>query len=192
MGVICGLLLLNACVGAWQDFHAGSVVDALKKTLKTKARVLREGVFQDIEIEMIVPGDIVSVEEGSIIPADGRVITEFAHLQVDQSAMTGESMAVTRLVGDHCYASSLIKRGEAHLVVTATGDHTFMGRMASMVTDAEAGAGKQVTRSWLRTLLTLSGRTLYRSHHQHWEDVIVSCHRNACGRLDLLVVSWFA
>ena len=142
LGVICGLLMLNACVGAWQDFHAGSVVEALKKTLKIKAAVLRGGVFQALEIDMIVPGDIVRVEEGSIIPADGRVITESAHLQVDQSAMTGESRAVTRNTGDHCYASSLVKRGEALLVVTATGDRTFMGRMASMVSEASAGSGK--------------------------------------------------
>ena len=66
LGVICALLLLNACVGAWQDYQAGSVVEELKKTLKTKAQVLRDGGIQEIELRMIVPGDLIKVEEVNI------------------------------------------------------------------------------------------------------------------------------
>ncbi|EEQ34014.1 plasma membrane ATPase [Microsporum canis CBS 113480] len=110
-GVICALLLLNACVGFIQEFQAGSIVDELKKTL------------------------------GTIIPADGRVVTEDAFLQVDQSAITGESLAVDKHKGDHCYASSSIKRGEAFMVVTSTGDNTFVGRAAALVNAASAGTG---------------------------------------------------
>ncbi|PUU74586.1 plasma membrane ATPase [Tuber borchii] len=140
-GVICALLLLNACVGFIQEFQAGSIVDELKKTLALKAVVLREGRLFEIEAPQVVPGDILQIEEGTIIPADGRIVTEDAFLQVDQSAITGESLAVDKHKGDQCYASSSIKRGEAFMVVTATGDNTFVGRAAALVNAASAGTG---------------------------------------------------
>ncbi|DAA77094.1 TPA_exp: putative Plasma membrane H(+)ATPase [Trichophyton benhamiae CBS 112371] len=140
-GVICALLLLNACVGFIQEFQAGSIVDELKKTLALKAVVLRNGRLVEVEAPEVVPGDILQVEEGTIIPADGRVVTEDAFLQVDQSAITGESLAVDKHKGDHCYASSSIKRGEAFMVVTSTGDNTFVGRAAALVNAASAGSG---------------------------------------------------
>ncbi|RYP84702.1 hypothetical protein DL769_001136 [Monosporascus sp. CRB-8-3] len=140
-GVICGLLLLNAAVGFIQEFQAGSIVDELKKTLALKAVVLRDGTLKEIEAPHVVPGDILQVEEGTIIPADGRIVTEDAFLQVDQSAITGESLAVDKHKGDQCFASSAVKRGEAFMVVTATGDNTFVGRAAALVNQASAGTG---------------------------------------------------
>ncbi|KIV99899.1 plasma membrane ATPase [Verruconis gallopava] len=140
-GVICALLLLNACVGFVQEFQAGSIVEELKKTLALKATVLRDGKLQEIEASEVVPGDILQVEEGTIIPADGRIVTEGAFLQVDQSSITGESLAVDKHNGDTCYASSAVKRGEAFMVITATGDSTFVGRAASLVASASAGTG---------------------------------------------------
>lgn len=140
-GVICALLLLNACVGFIQEFQAGSIVEELKKTLALKAVVLRDGRLYEIEAPMVVPGDILQIEEGTIIPADGRIVTDDAFLQVDQSAITGESLAVDKHKGDQCYASSAIKRGEAFMVVTATGDRTFVGRAAALVSAASAGTG---------------------------------------------------
>ncbi|KAH8147234.1 uncharacterized protein LAJ45_08712 [Morchella importuna] len=140
-GVICALLLLNACVGFVQEFQAGSIVEELKKTLALKAVVLRDGRLFEIEAPQVVPGDILQVEEGTIIPADGRIVTDDAFLQVDQSAITGESLAVDKHKGDQCYASSAIKRGEAFMVVTATGDNTFVGRAAALVSAASAGSG---------------------------------------------------
>ncbi|KAL6690110.1 plasma-membrane proton-e [Trichoderma pleuroticola] len=140
-GVICGLLLLNACVGFIQEFQAGSIVEELKKTLALKAVVLRDGTLKEIEAPEVVPGDILQVEEGTIIPADGRIVTEGAFLQVDQSAITGESLAVDKHKGDSCYASSAVKRGEAFLVVTATGDNTFVGRAAALVSQSAGGTG---------------------------------------------------
>ncbi|KAL3959823.1 hypothetical protein ACCO45_004940 [Purpureocillium lilacinum] len=135
-GVICGLLLLNACVGFIQEFQAGSIVEELKKTLALKAVVLRDGTLKEV-----VPGDILQVEEGTIIPADGRIVTEDAFLQVDQSAITGESLAVDKHKGDNCFASSAVKRGEAFVVVTATGDNTFVGRAAALVSQSAGGTG---------------------------------------------------
>ncbi|KAF6839238.1 plasma membrane ATPase [Colletotrichum plurivorum] len=140
-GVICGLLLLNAVVGFVQEFQAGSIVAELKKTLALKAVVLRDGTLKEIEAPEVVPGDILQVEEGTIIPADGRIVTEDAFLQVDQSAITGESLAVDKHQNDSCYASSAVKRGEAFVVVTATGDNTFVGRAAALVNAASAGSG---------------------------------------------------
>ncbi|KAL5442123.1 plasma membrane H+-ATPase [Paraphaeosphaeria minitans] len=140
-GVICALLLLNACVGFIQEFQAGSIVAELKKTLALKATVFRDGQLVEVEAPEVVPGDILQVEEGTIIPADGRIITDDAFLQVDQSAITGESLAVDKHRGDVCYQSSAVKRGEAFIVITATGDSTFVGRAASLVASASSGTG---------------------------------------------------
>ncbi|KAK5017648.1 plasma membrane H+-ATPase [Cryomyces antarcticus] len=140
-GVICALLLLNATVGFVQEFQAGSIVDELKKTLALKATVLRNGTLTEVEAPEVVPGDILQIEEGTIISADGRVVTEDAFLQVDQSAITGESLAVDKHKGDTCYASSAVKRGEAFMVITATGDSTFVGRAAALVNSASSGTG---------------------------------------------------
>ncbi|KAL9107474.1 MAG: hypothetical protein Q9227_007671 [Pyrenula ochraceoflavens] len=140
-GVICALLLLNATVGFVQEFQAGSIVEELKKTLALKAVVLRDGRLTEIERPMVVPGDILQIEEGTIIPADGRIVSEDAFLQVDQSGITGESLAVDKHKGDTCYDSSAVKRGEAFMVVTATGDNTFVGRAAALVNAASSGTG---------------------------------------------------
>jgi len=140
-GVICALLLLNASVGFIQEFQAGSIVEELKKTLALKAIVLRGGLLIEIEAPMVVPGDILQVEDGSIIPADGRLVTDEGYLQVDQSAITGESLAVDKHKGDTCYASSAVKRGDCFMIVTATGDNTFVGRAAALVNAASSGTG---------------------------------------------------
>lgn len=140
-GVICALLLLNAFVGFVQEFQAGSIVDELKKTLSLKAVVLRDGRTIEIEAPMVVPGDILLLEEGTIIAADGRIVSEEAFIQVDQSSITGESLAIDKHYGDACYASSAVKRGTCYMVVTATGDHSFVGRAAALVNQASCGSG---------------------------------------------------
>lgn len=161
-GVICALLLLNACVGFIQEYQAGSVVEELKKKLALKAVALRDGRLQEIEAREIVPGDILQLEEGTIISADGRIITEDAFLQVDQSSITGESLAVDKHKDDVCYASSAVKRGEAFMIVTATGDSTFVGRAASLVASASSGTGHftEVLNGIGTTLLILVVLTL--------------------------------
>lgn len=140
-GVICALLLLNAFIGFIQEFQAGSIVEELKKTLALKALVLREGRIIEIEAPMVIPGDILQLEEGTIIAADGRIVSQDAYIQVDQSSITGESLAADKRRGDTCYASSAVKRGECRMVVTATGDHSFVGRAAALVSQAERGNG---------------------------------------------------
>ncbi|KAE8152453.1 hypothetical protein BDV25DRAFT_137902 [Aspergillus avenaceus] len=139
-GVICALLILNASVGFIQEFQAGSIVDELKKTLALKAVVVRNSHDIELDASEIVPGDILKIEEGTIIPADGRILSSNA-LQVDQSSITGESLAVDKQNGDTCYTSSTVKHGHARLVVTATGDYTFIGRAAALVNAAASGTG---------------------------------------------------
>ncbi|MCJ1382674.1 plasma membrane H+-ATPase [Xylographa soralifera] len=161
-GVICALLLLNAAVGFIQEFQAGSIVDELKKTLALQAVCLRNGKLGELAAPELVPGDIIQVEEGSIIPADGRIVTDDAYLQVDQSALTGESLAVEKHKHDTIYASSAVKRGESFIVITHTGDRTFVGRAAALVSTASSGTGHftQVLHGIGTTLLVLVILTL--------------------------------
>ncbi|CAM9014319.1 unnamed protein product [Wickerhamomyces anomalus] len=140
-GVILGLLFLNAAVGFIQEYQAGSIVEELKKTLANSAIVIRDGSLVEVPSNEIVPGDILQLEDGTVIPADGRIVTEGALLQVDQSALTGESLAVDKHFGDNVFSSSTIKRGEAFMIVTATGDNTFVGRAAALVNKAAGGQG---------------------------------------------------
>ncbi|TVY84510.1 Plasma membrane ATPase [Lachnellula suecica] len=140
-GVICALLLLNACVGFFQEYQAGSIVDELKKTLANRATVLRGGELLEIDATQVVPGDLLQIEDGAIIPADGRIVTEGAFLQIDQSSITGESLAVDKHKGDVCFASSTVRRGIAFMIVTSTGDNTFVGRAAALVNQASNSVG---------------------------------------------------
>lgn len=140
-GVICGLLMLNACVGFIQEYQAGSIVDELKKTLANTAVVIRDGNLVEVTSSEVVPGDILQLEDGVVIPADGRLVTEDCFLQIDQSAITGESLAVDKRYGDSTFSSSTVKRGEGFMIVTATGDNTFVGRAAALVNKAAAGTG---------------------------------------------------
>lgn len=140
-GVICGLLMLNAGVGFIQEYQAGSIVDELKKTLANSAVVIRDGELVEVPSDEIVPGDILQLEDGVVIPADGRVVTEDCFIQIDQSAITGESLAVDKHYGDQAFSSSTVKRGEGFMIVTATGDNTFVGRAAALVNQAAGGQG---------------------------------------------------
>ncbi|CAG8080997.1 unnamed protein product [Penicillium salamii] len=138
-GVIGFLLLLNAIVGFVQEFHAGNIVASLKKTLSLRAVVLRNRIFKDIDAEDVVIGDIVYLEDGSIVPADGKILGldgQPGVMQVDQSSITGESLAVDKHKGDPVYASSVVKRGAGYMVVTAIGDETFVGTAAVLVKKA--------------------------------------------------------
>ncbi|QID88394.1 H(+)-exporting P2-type ATPase pma2 [Saccharomyces pastorianus] len=140
-GVICALLLLNASVGFIQEFQAGSIVEELKKTLANTATVIRDGQLMEIPANEVVPGEILQLESGTIAPADGRIVTEDCFLQIDQSAITGESLAAEKHYGDEVFSSSTVKTGEAFMVVTATGDDTFVGRAAALVGQASGAQG---------------------------------------------------
>jgi H+-transporting ATPase len=133
--IIVIMLLINAGVGFWEEFKADNAIAALKKTLALKAHVLRDGAWRDIAAEQLVPGDVVLVRLGNIIPADVK-LAEGEYLSVDQSALTGESLPVDKAVGDTAYSSSVAKMGQMKAVVTATGAETYFGRTAKLVESA--------------------------------------------------------
>ena len=149
--------MYNAAVGFWQDNKAASALAALKKSLAHQARVLRNGRWTVVEATDLVPGDIVSVNAGEILPAD-LVLTEGEYLSVDQAALTGESLPVTKQPGDTAYSGSIARRGTMTGVVTATGGATFFGRTAKLV--AGAGAKSHAERAVLKIgdfLILLAG-----------------------------------
>ena len=135
--IITLLLLFNAAVGFWQEYKASSALDALRRQLALKCRVLRDGAWSEIETHGLVPGDIVRVRLGDILPADLKLL-QGDYLSVDQSSLTGESLPVDRKVGDTVYSGSIAKRGDMVGVVYATGARTFLGRTAQLVQKAGA------------------------------------------------------
>jgi H+-transporting ATPase len=145
--VVTGLLLYNAAVGFWQDNKAVSALAALKKGLALKARVLRDGAWSSIDAGDLVPGDVVSVSGGEILPAD-LLLTDGKYLSVDQAALTGESLPVSKKAGDSAYSGSIAKQGAMTGLVTATGNNTFFGRTAKLV--ATAGAKSHAEQAVVR------------------------------------------
>ena len=113
-----GLLVYNAAVGFWQDNKAANALAALQKGLAPKARVLRDGQWRSIDAAELVLGDVVSVAAGQILPAD-LLLVDGEYLSVDQAALTGESMPVTKKAGDSAYSGSIAKQGEMVGLVTA-------------------------------------------------------------------------
>jgi H+-transporting ATPase len=135
-GIISALLIFNAGVGFWQEFTAGNAVEALKKQLALRARALRDGVWQEIDAKNLVPGDIIRIRLGDVIPADVQLV-QGDYLSVDQSALTGESLPVTKQNGDEAYSGTIVKQGEVIAEVIATGSHTQFGKTATLVEQAK-------------------------------------------------------
>jgi H+-transporting ATPase len=133
--IITALLVMNAGVGFWEEFQAGNAIAALKARLAPKARVRRDGAWKTIPAREVVPGDLVRLRIGEVVPADARLLRGDP-VQVDQSALTGESLPVERGEGETVFSSSIIKRGEIEALVTATGAETYFGRTARLVEQA--------------------------------------------------------
>ena len=134
LAVVGVLLVVNAVLGFWQERRSSAVVDALRSRLQIDARVLRDADWQLISARDLVPGDIVRVRSGDIVPADVRLVS--GELSVDQSALTGESADVARSAGEVAASGSLVRRGEGTGVVILTGAHTFFGRTTELVQQA--------------------------------------------------------
>jgi H+-transporting ATPase len=134
--IIVTMLLLNAAVGFWQEYKADNAIATLKRSLALKARALRDGRWQDLPARQLVPGDIVLVQLGNIIPADLKLI-DGDYLSVDESALTGESLPVDKKVGDPAYSGAIAKLGEMKGLVTATGMNTYFGKTARLVQSAK-------------------------------------------------------
>ena len=134
--IIALLLALNAIVGFWQEHQAGNAIELLKQRLALTARVLRDGKWQEKPARELVPGDVVRVRLGDIIPADVKLI-EGAYLQVDQSALTGESLPVEKKTSDVGYSGSIVRQGEMNGLVVATGEKTYFGKTTKLVEESK-------------------------------------------------------
>jgi H+-transporting ATPase len=133
------LLIFNAVVGFWQEHQAASAVEALKRQLALQARVRRDGQWRQIEATKLVPGDVVRLRLGDIVPADVKLVAG-DYLSVDQSALTGESLPVQKKAGDAAYSGTIVKQGEMEVLVVATGADTYFGRTASLVSQAKSAS----------------------------------------------------
>ena len=133
--LIFTLLIVNAVVGFWQERKADNAIELLKKRLAPKARVLRDGTWHEIPSKELVPGDIVRVRLGDIVPADVKLM-KGDYLLADESALTGESLPVEKHVSDVAYAGAIIRQGEMDAYVVATGISSFFGKTAKLVEEA--------------------------------------------------------
>ncbi|KAG6387869.1 hypothetical protein SASPL_153064 [Salvia splendens] len=129
---IVALLFINSTISFIEENNAGNAAAALMAGLAPKTKVLRDGRWTEQDAAILVPGDIISIKLGDIIPADARLL-EGDPLKVDQSALTGESLPVTKSPSDEVFSGSTCKQGEIEAVVIATGVHTFFGKAAHLV-----------------------------------------------------------
>ncbi|KAJ4754946.1 Plasma membrane ATPase [Rhynchospora pubera] len=126
------LLLINSTISFIEENNAGNAAAALMAGLAPKTKVLRDGRWSEQDAAILVPGDIISIKLGDIVPADARLL-EGDPLKIDQSALTGESLPVTKSPGEEVFSGSTCKQGEIEAVVIATGVHTFFGKAAHLV-----------------------------------------------------------
>jgi len=135
--IILLLLLANGVVGYTEERQAGNAIDALKAKLAINARVIRDGEWVTPPARDLVPGDVIRLRLGDIIPADARLL-DGDEVEVDQSALTGESLPATCTPGDAVFSGSIIRRGEIGAMVYATGTNTYFGKTADLVQDAHS------------------------------------------------------
>ena len=135
-GIISVLLLGNGLIGFWEEKSAGDAVNALKAQLAPNAIAKRDGEWNEIAARELVPGDIIRLKIGDVIPADARLL-DCDPIKVDQAALTGESLPVSHVTGDQLYSGSILKQGQAEAVVNATGPNTFFGKTAKLVAETD-------------------------------------------------------
>ena len=165
---IAVILVLNTVMGVWQEFRAEEALKRLRELAAPRVKVMRDGRLADLDAAALVPDDLIRVEAGDRIPADGTLTSEQA-LQLDESILTGESVPVERGAGEETFAGTLAVRGVAWLTVTRTGARSAMGRIATMLASVEAEQtplerrmehlGHRIARwiALLAVVLTISG-----------------------------------
>ncbi|KAK1269953.1 Plasma membrane ATPase 4 [Acorus gramineus] len=126
------LLFINSTISFIEENNAGNAAAALMAGLAPKTKVLRDGKWQEQDAAILVPGDVINIKLGDIVPADARLL-EGDPLKIDQSALTGETFPATKSPGDEVFSGSTCKQGEIEAVVIATGVHTFFGKAAHLV-----------------------------------------------------------
>jgi H+-transporting ATPase len=137
--IILLLLVSNAVVGFWEEHQAGDAIAALRKQLAIKAKVKRDGKWTDPSAKEVVPGDVIRLRLGDIVPADARLLPGDP-VEVDQSALTGESLPAEKKPGDAVFSGSIIRQGEIEAMVYATGTDTYFGKTAQMVQGPESAS----------------------------------------------------
>jgi len=181
-GILLGIQFLNAGISFYETNKAGSAVAALKASLKPLATVKRDGKWSDMDATLVVPGDMVLLAAGSAVPADCYVNKGL--IEVDQSAMTGESLPVKFRRGEVCKLGSNVVRGETEGTVETTGPHTFFGKTASMLqsTGSEAGSLQILLMRIMIILVTLSftlctTALIYLIVHGKYQNSLLSAER---------------
>lgn len=134
--IILTLLFVNSIVGFWQENKADNAIELLKQKLAINARVFREGEWAEMPAKELVPGDVIRIRMGDIVPADVKLI-EGDYMMADESALTGESLPVEKHIGDIGYSGSAVKQGEMNAVATSTGMNTYFGKTAKLVEEAK-------------------------------------------------------
>lgn len=154
--IALALLLVNAILGFLQEQRASAAVAALRRRLQVTARALRDGVWRPVPARELVRGDVVRLRAGDFVPADVRVVD--GDLRVDQSALTGESLELQKRIGDALFAGSVVRRGEATAILTATGARTYFGRTTHLVASARPKLHvEEVTARLVRWLFVIVG-----------------------------------
>ncbi len=141
--IVGALLTFNVAVGFIEEGRASKALAPLRSRLTTTARVLRDGRWQAVAATRLVPGDCVHVRMADLSPADIRIAS--GNVQVDQSALTGESVPVEAGPGTLAYAAAVVRRGEATGEVVATGQRTYFGKTAELVRTAKSASHLQTT-----------------------------------------------
>ena len=134
--IIGFLLFLNAGIEFIQEYKAGNAIAALKERLASKARVLRDKKWKEVEAKLLVPGDIIRIKLGDVLPADIKLL-EGNFILADEAALTGESLPAEKHVEDIAYSGAVIKQGAMTALVYGTGENTFFGRTAKLVAEAK-------------------------------------------------------
>jgi len=137
--IISVLLVANGVVGFWEEHQAGNAISALKSKLAIKARVKRDGKWVNPAARDLVPGDVIRLRLGDIVPADARLL-DGDPVEVDQSALTGESLPASRKPGEAVFSGSIIRQGEIGAIVYATGTRTYFGKTAELVQQADTAS----------------------------------------------------
>jgi H+-transporting ATPase len=154
--VVALLLIANAGLGYFQESRARATLDALKSRLALVAPVRRDGNWVTVPAATLVPGDVVKLSLGAVVPADVRLLS--GSVLLDQSMLTGESVPAETQAGAAAYAGALIRRGEAVAVVTATGERTKFGRTAELVRTAKVESSQQkIVLRVVRNLVLFNG-----------------------------------
>src|ERR1700678_2217128 len=133
--IILLLLVANGAVGYTEERQAGNAIEALKAMLAISARVKRDDAWITAPARELVPGDVIRLRLGDIVPADARLL-DGDEIEVDQSALTGESLPATRLAGEAVFSGSIVRQGEIGALVYATGTKTYFGKTAQLVQEA--------------------------------------------------------